>query len=116
MKPLLPTLRENKRYIAYEVITATPLRRDVSNDLVDQLAKVLGAFGMADAGVLSISYDPQAQTGVLRVSTRSVRRVRAAMLMTGYLGRQRACIRTLGVSGILRKTRRFTDARMNGGK
>ena len=112
MKPLLPTLKENKRYIAYEVMTAHPLQRDASADVVRQLSQVLGTFGMARAGILSISYDEKTQSGVLRVATSQVGMVRAALLMTSYLGKQRVCMRTLGVSGILRKTQRFVTYKL----
>jgi RNase P/RNase MRP subunit POP5 len=107
MKPLLPTLKERKRYIVYRVITAHPLRRDVSGELLRHLAGTLGAFGMAEAGILSVRYDETAQTGVLRVAHTHVAKAKAALLMAGYLGKTKVCVRTLGVSGILRKAQRF---------
>lgn len=107
MKPLLPTLKERQRYIVYEVITASPANHDISDALLQRLSELLGVFGMADAGILSVSYDAKTQTGILRVNHDQVPRVKAALLMVTHLGRQQVLIRTLGVSGILKKSKRF---------
>ena len=110
MKPLLPTLKERKRYVVYQVLTAHPLRRSIRDELLASLTRQLGVQGMAEAGILSVTHDQDAQTGILRVSHAHVAKLRAALLMTTHLGRTKVCIRTLGVSGILRKTARFTEA------
>lgn len=107
MKPLLPTLKERQRYIVYEVITAHQANADISEQLLQRLSDILGTFGMADAGILSVSYDTKTQTGILRVNHTEVPKVRAALLMITHLGKQQVLIRTLGVSGILKKSKRF---------
>jgi len=91
----------------YEIITATPLGRNVSSDILRTIASTLGVFGMAEAGILSVSYDTKSQTGILRVAHTSVAKARAALTMTTHLGRTPVCIRTLGMSGILAKSKRF---------
>jgi RNase P/RNase MRP subunit POP5 len=106
MKPLLPTLKERQRYIVYEVITSGAIQ-DISESLLHKLAEILGVFGMADAGILSISYDTTTQTGILRVNHDQVHKVRAALLMITHLGKTQVIIRTRGVSGILKKAKRF---------
>jgi ribonuclease P/MRP protein subunit POP5 len=107
MKPLLPTLKERQRYLVYEVITANSIGHDISDPLLQSIASVLGVFGMAEAGVLSVSYDQATQTGILRCNHDQVGRVRAALVMTTHLGRQQVLIRTLGVSGMIGKAKRF---------
>lgn len=107
MKPLLPTLKERQRYIAYEAITAHAIPNDISDALLHRLSEILGVFGMADAGILSISYEQSTQTGILRVNHDQVPRVKAALLMITHLGKQQVIIRTLGVSGMLNKVKRF---------
>lgn len=107
MKPLLPTLKERQRYITYEVITASKVHEDISDTLLRQISDILGVFGMAEAGILSISYDTKTQTGILRVNHDQVPRVKAALLMITHLGRTQVIVRTTGVSGILKKVKRF---------
>lgn len=106
MKPLLPTLKERQRYIVYEVISAHAMQ-DISDTLLQRLSELLGVFGMADAGILSVSYDMKTQTGILRCNHDQVHRVKAALLMVTHLGRTQVVIRTHGVSGILKKVKRF---------
>jgi RNase P/RNase MRP subunit POP5 len=106
MKPLLPTLKERQRYVAYEIITRQPID-DISDTLLRSLAETLGTIGMARAGILSVHYDAQSQTGILRVNHDQVQNTRAALILTTYLGRTPVLIRTLGVSGILNKATRF---------
>jgi RNase P/RNase MRP subunit POP5 len=106
MKPLLPTLKERQRYIVYEVISASPVQ-DISETLLHKLAEILGVFGMAEAGILSVSYDTKTQTGILRTNHDQVVRVKAALLMITHLGKTQVIIRTRGVSGILKKVKRF---------
>ena len=107
MKPLLPTLKERQRYIAYEAITAHAMHQDISEALLQRLSEILGVFGMAEAGILSVSYDQATQTGILRCNHDQVIKVKTALLMTTHLGRTQVLIRTRGVSGILDKVKRF---------
>lgn len=101
----MPTLKEKKRYIAYEILAATPLSRNIADVLLQSLSHTLGVFGMAEAGLLSISYDSESQRGIIRVSNNALRKVKAALLMTRYLGKKRVAIRTLTVSGVLKKAK-----------
>jgi ribonuclease P/MRP protein subunit POP5 len=107
MKPLLPTLKERQRYIVYEVISAHAMGIDISEPLLRRLSELLGVFGMADAGILSVSYDTQTQTGLLRCNHDQVVKVRTALLLTTHLGKTPVIIKTRGVSGILKKSKRF---------
>jgi len=107
MKPLLPTLKERQRYVVYHITTAHPMGLDISESLLQRLSDILGVFGMADAGILSVSYDKETQTGLLRCNHDQVARVRAALLMVTHLGRTQVAIRTRGVSGVLKKAKRF---------
>ena len=62
---------------------------------------------MADAGILSVSYDNTTQTGILRVNHDQVTRVKAALLLITHIGRTQTIVRTHGVSGMLEKVKRF---------
>ena len=107
MKPLLPTLKERQRYIVYETISAHPLDADISEALLHRLAELLGVFGMADAGILSIAYDNKQQAGILRCDHKQVPRVKAGLLMITHLGHQQVIIKVRGISGTLKASKRF---------
>jgi RNase P/RNase MRP subunit POP5 len=107
MKPLLPTLKERQRYVLYEVIAAHAVSHDISDALLQRLSELLGVFGAADAGLLSVSYDIRTQTGTLRCNHDQTARVKAALTMITHLGKQPVIIKVRGVSGILAKAKRF---------
>lgn len=107
MKPLLPTLKEKKRYIVYELITERPLNGSPEAEILGHLRGVLGLFDGAKAGLLPVRYDEKTQTGVLRVATGSVDKVKASLLLCKTVQDAPVIPRVRGVSGILNKTDRF---------
>ncbi|MBR9700568.1 hypothetical protein GOV11_01755 [Candidatus Woesearchaeota archaeon] len=109
MRPLLPTLKERKRYVVYQILTSKPLGKDVSRMILHRLTDILGVFGAAEAGLLQVSYDTTKQQGILRTDNKHVNKVKAALTMVTHIGKTRVLIQTKGVSGILAKTKRFTE-------
>jgi len=107
MKPLLPTLKERKRYVVYELVSAKPLAKSAEREVLTHLQATLGLFDGARAGILPVRYDTKLQTGVLRVSNAATDKVKAALLLLRTAGGQRVVPRVRGVSGILNKTDRF---------
>ncbi len=110
MKPLLPTLKERKRYIVYELLSQKSLGRAPEQAVLDHLRARLGLFDSAKAGILPVRYDQKTQSGILRVSHASVDKVKAALLLLTTIGSQQVIPRVRGVSGILKKTERFLPA------
>jgi ribonuclease P/MRP protein subunit POP5 len=106
MKPLLPTLKEKKRYVVYELISDEPLKGGDA-DVLAHLRATLGLFDGAKAGLLPVRYDAEIQTGVLRCSTASVDKVKAALLLLKTVKGIPVIPHVRGVSGILNKTTRF---------
>ena len=106
MKPLLPTLKETKRYVVYELISERPAPGG-EREVLRHLQATLGLFDAAKAGVLAVRYDEQAQTGVLRCAHTSVDKLKAALLLLTNVQGVPVIPRVRGVSGILQKTARF---------
>lgn len=104
-KPLLPVLKEKKRYLTYKVHADKALPARTGTILVAELQRLLGVFEAAQAGLLHISYDAETRTGVLKTSNRAARRVRQAMLLVQQLNGQPVMIRPVLASGILRKAK-----------
>ena len=108
MKPLLPTLKETKRYVVYELISERPVTGG-EREVLRHLHITLGLFDDAKAGILPVRYDEQAQVGVLRVAHTSVDKVKAALLLLTNVQGVPILPRVRGVSGILQKTERFVQ-------
>ncbi len=106
MKPLLPTLKEKKRYVVYELLSEQPVDGG-ERAVLGHLQAMLGLFDGAKAGILPVKYDATTQTGVLRVSNAAADKVKAALLLLTSVDGIKVIPRVRGVSGILKKTERF---------
>ena len=103
-KPLFPTLKEKKRYLAYNV-HGLALPSTAGKLLVAELQRYLGIFGSAKAGLLPITYDAEKQLGIFRVSNESAPTVRALLLLIRQLQGKSVMIQPLLMSGVLKKTK-----------
>jgi ribonuclease P/MRP protein subunit POP5 len=104
IKSINPSLREKKRYLAYEILSAKPLGKDMSTQVIVHAKRTLGLFDSAGAGLMHISYDTKHQAGIFKVKTAYVNKLRTAlMLMDAETLGADAHIRTTQVSGTLKK-------------
>ncbi len=107
MRAILPTLKQKKRYMAFEVVSREGglSYDDIKKAILDAGLSFLGELGMAEAGVRIISddYDPKKQRGIIKVGHRHVEKLSSALMMVRRIGRHDALIRCVGISGILAK-------------
>jgi len=101
----LPSLREKKRYIAFEVHTEGRLGLEQTKHGIEQTMKsFLGELGMARAGVLFLN-DWKNNRGILKVNTKYVDDVKASMALVQEIAQHKAIVRSVAVSGALEKIR-----------
>ena len=115
LKPVLPSLREKKRYLAFEVISKERVSsaEEVSEAIWDCSLRFLGQLGTARAGlmVLNNKWDAQRQRGIMKVGHKHVDALKAALMFASKIKNNDVIFRSLGVSGILRKAEnRFLKA------
>ena len=104
IKPIIPSLREKKRYLLFEVISAKKLDSDDIKLAVNKkLKECLGTFGLAEAGILLVHDKFEANQGVLRTNTKSVDKVKMALSLISKVGKEEVQVNTIKVSGILKK-------------
>ena len=107
LKPVLPSLREKKRYLVFEVISKEKINNiePVSNAIWNCSLQFLGQLGTAKAGlmVLDNKWDSKSQRGIIKVSHKHVDAVKAALIFADKVDSKDAIFRSLGVSGILKK-------------
>jgi ribonuclease P/MRP protein subunit POP5 len=102
LKPLLPTLREKKRYLAFEVINGSDLdTKEIRHSIDTAITQHLGREGMAKAGLLFVKQNKN--KGVLRVSHTMLNEVRQAILFITKIQEKRVIVRSLVASGVLNK-------------
>ena len=105
LKAVLPSLREKKRYIAFEVQTEKAFGLEHVKKSIEQSMKgFLGDLGMARAGVLFL-LDWKQNKGIIKVNTKYVDEVKASLALVQEIAQEKAIIRSIGVSGALEKIR-----------
>lgn len=103
MKTVLPILREKKRYLAFEVITKAT-QSEVAQAITNQSLKFLGEDGMSKSN-LTVMNEWKDNKGIIRVNRKYVDQTKAILLLIKKIGNKDAIIRSIGVSGILKKTK-----------
>lgn len=107
LKPVLPSLREKKRYIVFEVISRERIDdiNRVSGAIMRCSLQFLGQLGAAKAGIMVLNnkWNPALQRGVIKVSHKHVDAVKAALAFANRIDSADVIFRSIGVSGILRK-------------
>lgn len=102
IKPLLPTLRERKRYLAFEVLADKELSWNaIKKAVFGAMKEYVGINGLSDAGLLFVKNN--GNKGILRVSHTSLNKIRAALLFIKSIENQRVIVKSIGASGMLNK-------------
>ncbi|MEM3031080.1 MAG: Rpp14/Pop5 family protein [Candidatus Micrarchaeia archaeon] len=101
-----PTMKEKDRWIALEVTGEGEVGEREVRDAVERAALAfLGELGIAGAGVRFVEFDARKKMCVLRCAVTWVQPVRAALLLLNQIGGRKAAVRTIAISGTLRKLR-----------
>jgi ribonuclease P/MRP protein subunit POP5 len=111
IKPLLPSLREKKRYLAFEILSENKITdiNSVSDAILGNSQEFLGQLGMSKAGLMMLKdkFNPNMQKGIVRVNHKNVDNLRAALTMINKIDNEDAIVRSLGISGVLNKTEKY---------
>ena len=104
IKPILPVLREKKRYLVFEVITESELSaNDVFKTVKEALIGYIGTKGASEAGILFLTDKFQNNTGIIKVNNKKLDELKMALLLIKKIKNQEVIFKTKGVSGILKK-------------
>lgn len=107
MKVLPPTLRDNKRYLAFELIAEEAVSRDeLIREIFSASGSLLGDVGSSECNIWLFEFEQN--RGIISCQRENVWQTRAALAtVTGIKGR-RVCIHVLGVSGtVLGATKKY---------
>ena len=107
LKPILPSLREKKRYLVFEVISNEQIKNadDVANALWHFIMQFLGQLEAAKAGIILLNnkWNPMIQRGIIKVGHKHVDALKAALMFANKINNHEVIFRSIGVSGILKK-------------
>jgi len=106
-KPLLPSLREKKRYLAYEVISKQRFHDavEINKAIFDAASGFLGTKGLSEAGILAMDeqWNENMQRGMLRVNNKHVENLKASLIFVESVKGNDVILKSVGISGILKK-------------
>ena len=107
IKPVMPSLREKKRYLAFEVISKQKIEdsNKVKESIMGGALEFLGHLGMAKAGaiILKDKWNKDLQRGIIKVNNKEVDNLKAALAFIEKIDGKEAIVKSVGVSGILKK-------------
>lgn len=107
MKPILPSLREKKRYIGFEVISDKPLsQEDIKMAILGSAYAYIGDYGMAKAGMEIMEVENS--KGIILVGRQSVDLIKASLSLITSIGNHKAIVKSVTTSGMLNKARKKT--------
>jgi len=106
LKPLLPSLREKKRYLAFEVESKEKITfLEVKKAIEGKMKEFIGTLGMANTGMIFLK-DWKDNKGIVRVNSKYVDHTKAGMALVKEVNNKRVIIKSLAVSGIIDKLRK----------
>ena len=106
LKPIPPTQRERNRYLVFEAISDSPLKRDeIIRAIQNSCLNFLGELGTSKTGLWLMDWDDGKKKGILKVTHKTVDEVRASMALVKEIGRKPCILRVLGVSGTVKGAR-----------
>ena len=109
-KPLLPSLREKKRYVVYELCSKAKFGsyQQVADAINYTVLQFIGELGYGNAGIriLHDHWDNNTQRGIIKVSHLYVDHLRTALMLVNTINNEQTMFMTIGVSGILKKARK----------
>jgi RNase P/RNase MRP subunit POP5 len=106
IKGLLPSLREQNRYILFEVISDKKMEYpNIAKAVLQSCKAYMGIAGFARAGPMLIKnkWDKESQTGMLKVSRKYVDWAKASFTFIKKIQNSDVVVRSKKVSGILKK-------------
>ncbi len=107
-KLLPPSLRSQKRYIVFEVISEQAIvYNDIGTAVWNSMLSFLGELGASSAKVWFIHniYDDKNQRGVIKCSHDSVEHLRTALSLVQVIGETKCVIKIVGVTGTIKSAK-----------
>lgn len=102
IKPILPSLKEKKRYLVFEVRSRNKINMETAiKHLDNEIKRVLGEIGYGRAGIMFMKMKDN--KGMIRVNNKEADELRLALSLVKDINNQQVVITTLGMSGIMKK-------------
>ncbi len=106
-KRLLSSLREKKRYVAFEAICDGFINPTKIKDyIINNFKNLFGEIGLSKAGINFV--EVYNNKGILRINNKYVDEIKASFCIIRKINKEDILVRSLRVSGTLKKVRGLT--------
>ena len=103
IKRILPSLREKKHYIAFEVISEERLDKNSVNEAIfDANKSYLGELGCAKANFKVLDYNENSKKGMVKANSKYIDYVKGSLALIKRIKNTKVVIKTTGVSGTIK--------------
>lgn len=107
MKPVPPTLRMKKRYIAFSVHSERRVsKKDVTNAILRETVRFYGELIVSDFSLWIMEFDEDIGTGFLVCNRRFQGEMIASLALIDTVGREKTSFQVLGTSGTIKALKR----------
>jgi ribonuclease P/MRP protein subunit POP5 len=108
----LPTLRDKKRYIAFEIAIEQPVtRQELTREILNSTHSLFGDAGCSNINPSLLSFE--GRCGILRCSREKTKEARAALACVNSIHGNKVSIFVLGISGTIKGTEKFIQQPLN---
>ena len=98
MKRLLPSLKEKKRYLAFETISESKITdSDIKNAVKESALKFMGELNYGKAEIKMI------KNNIIKVNSKFVNHLKTSLMLIKDINNKKITFKTKKVSGILKK-------------
>jgi len=105
LKSLLPTLRERKRYLVFELIMEGQIKdfKAVKDEIIYSASSLIGDLGLSRANIRFIDEKTRENKGMIMVNHDFLDHLRASLALIRSINGVPAIVRSLGASGTIKK-------------
>ncbi len=104
MKTILPSLKEKKRYIAFEIVSEHKFKKnEIIKAVNDEAIKFLGTLNYGKAGIMMLSVDNN--EGIVKVNNKFTNHLKTSLILINAIDNKRVIFKTKAMSGILKKAK-----------
>ncbi|MFP4118195.1 MAG: Rpp14/Pop5 family protein [Candidatus Woesearchaeota archaeon] len=112
-KPLLPSLREKKRYLVYEVLSDQDFDAvELSGSIKDNYSDLYGVKGVSEAGLLfpKGGFDKKRNRGIIRVADGFLDELRSSFVFISGINGKNAIVRSVIATGMMKRAKEIMSA------
>jgi len=107
IKPILPSLREKKRYIVYEILSEKKMKfNEVKESINKAVLGFLGELGYSKSGLIILDMFKN-NKGVLKTNHKEVDNIKTSLALIDNIDNNKVIFKSILVTGVINKAKRL---------